>query len=156
MSMSQLHDLSKLPEGVKLMRDGRGWYVEAECFDYFAGGDTPEDAISRFRAGLQETIFYYLLTYGTERGAFLAPPSNNIFIVIWEDSHAETTADPFTTESAAIEWARARAREFDRFGLFAEPPVSEEMRRDGWRYRVNLGEDGARLRVVEKRLRGAT
>lgn len=80
----------------------------------------------------------------------------NIYIVIWEDRHTDTTADPFVDESAAIEWARTQAKEFDRFGLYAEPPLTDEMRRAGWLHRITLGEDGAKLRVVENQLRGMT
>lgn len=45
-----------LPGGVGLFRDGSGWLVQAEHFDYFAGGDTPEDAIKNFKDGLLLTI----------------------------------------------------------------------------------------------------
>ncbi len=39
----------------------------------------------------------------------------NIYIVICQDRHVDTTAHPFTNPEKAIEWARRTAKEYCRF-----------------------------------------
>jgi len=57
-------ELASIPEGVTLERDGRGWFCYCTFLDYFAGGDTPADAVRRFWLGLMATIALNLRNSG--------------------------------------------------------------------------------------------
>lgn len=43
-----------------------------------------------------------------------------IYVVIWDDRHSDPSPFPFTERDVAIEWARAKAKEYDRFGDYSE------------------------------------
>lgn len=43
-----------------------------------------------------------------------------VYVVLWHDRHSDTTAHVFSSEEKALEWARQRGKEFDRFGDYSE------------------------------------
>lgn len=48
------------------------------------------------------------------------PEHTKLTTVLWMDRHSDPTVHLFTDRAAAEEWARARAREFDRHGVYEE------------------------------------
>jgi len=71
-----------------------------------------------------------------------------VAIVLHVDRHADPEVSVFADTGAALTWAAARAREFDRFGDLEEQ-LTDGMRRDGWLYFATYGE-GASIRVEQK------
>ncbi len=69
-----------------------------------------------------------------------------IYIVIWKDRHCDTDAFPFSTAEKAIEFAREKAHEYDRFGEYEEQTIP------GWIFFVTYSCEGDGLRVIEKEL----
>lgn len=53
--------------------------------------------------------------------------SSDLTVVLWEDRHASPTTHLFSDRDKAIEWARARGREFDRHGSYAEETYGEQL-----------------------------
>lgn len=66
-----------------------------------------------------------------------------IYVVIWEDRHTDTDAFVFSTAEKAIEFAKAKAREYDRYGYFEEKVIK------GWLYYACYSTEGDNLRVIE-------
>lgn len=79
--------------------------------------------------------------------------STELFIVILEDRHTDTDAEPFTDEKKAIAWARKQANEYARDGV--DETLTDSMRESGWVYHGCYSEDGDNVRVVRKTLDGA-
>ena len=72
-----------------------------------------------------------------------------IYIVIWKDRHCDDDAIPFSTEEKAISFAKAKAREYDRFNDLAEI-LTEPMKSDGWLYYGSYSCEGDCLYVVKR------
>jgi hypothetical protein len=75
-----------------------------------------------------------------------------VAMVLHVDRHSDPGVFAFDRADAAIEWAKARAREFDRFDDLDET-LTPEMRRSGWLYFARYGE-GNSLRVESIELHG--
>jgi hypothetical protein len=75
--------------------------------------------------------------------------SGIVYVVIWEDHHADTDVTVFTDPGAAVEWAKAKANECNRSGELIEPLINP-MRNDGWLYYGMYSQEGDHLRVVER------
>ena len=43
-----------------------------------------------------------------------------MFLVIWQDRHADPSGHIFTDENKAVAWARAKGKEHDRHGDYEE------------------------------------
>lgn len=72
-----------------------------------------------------------------------------IYIVIWQDRHTDTEAFVFSTAEKAIEFAKTKAGEFDRYGYFEEKVIK------GWLYYVCYSCEGDSLRVIESEMDAA-
>lgn len=69
-----------------------------------------------------------------------------LYVAIWEDRHNDTTAHVFSDRDAAIQWAKAKCKEFDRLGDY------EEFQVKGWEFSANYSCEGDGIRVVETEL----
>ena len=69
-----------------------------------------------------------------------------IYIAIWEDHHADTTAHPFSDPQKAIDWARAKAKESCNYlGDYAEHDYGED---EGWIFYADYSSESDRVYVV--------
>jgi hypothetical protein len=71
-----------------------------------------------------------------------------LYVVIWEDRHADVEPYVFSSADDAITWARRKARENDRHGDLDEE-LTAPMRSAGWLYYGRYSCEGDNLRVVE-------
>ena len=67
-----------------------------------------------------------------------------IFIVIWNDRHAETTVHPFKDLGKAKRWAKEQAKEVCRF-----PEDLKETPIKGWLYHIEYSCEGDCLWITE-------
>lgn len=73
-----------------------------------------------------------------------------LYIVIIEDRHADTTAHPFTHKDTAIEAARRLAKEYCRDDEdYEEHDYGKD---DGWLFFANYSCEGDSIRVVTAEL----
>lgn len=72
-----------------------------------------------------------------------------VYVAIWKDRHADTTAHVFSDADAAVEWAKAQAREYDRFGDLDEG-LTDAMKAgpDPWLYYGRYSCEGDCIIVV--------
>jgi len=73
-----------------------------------------------------------------------------IYIAIWKDRHRDTTAHPFTDADKAVEWAKAKAKDY------ARDPVDYEERDygkdDGWIFYADYSCEGDCIYVTKTEL----
>jgi hypothetical protein len=74
--------------------------------------------------------------------------SRKLAVVLWNDRHSDTTAHLFTDPEKAIEWAKQKAKEFDRHGDFREVELTDSMKKAGWVYYAYYSGESDGLRVV--------
>lgn len=74
---------------------------------------------------------------------------SKVYIVLWSDRHADTTVHPFSIADKAIEFAKRKALECDRFGELEEWTPEQLARAPGWLYYGLYSCEGDSLRVVE-------
>lgn len=74
--------------------------------------------------------------------------SDNLYVAIWEDRHADAEPYVFSSADDAIAWARGKARECDWHGELDEE-LTGPMRSAGWLYYGQYSCEGDSLRVVE-------
>jgi hypothetical protein len=67
------------------------------------------------------------------------------WIVLIEDRHDNTGAEPFSSEEAAAAYARGHAGEDAE-----EEPLTERMTEDGWTLLISYGTEGDCVRVVRR------
>jgi hypothetical protein len=72
-----------------------------------------------------------------------------IYIAIWKDRHSDTTAHPFEDKDVAIEWARSKAKEYDRFDDYEEHDYGKDQ---GWVFYADYSCEGDCIYVVESEL----
>ena len=70
-----------------------------------------------------------------------------IFIVIIEDRHCDVTAHPFSNQDKAIEYAKAKAKEYCRY---EEDYEEEDI--DGWIFYAKYSCESDSVRVVKTTL----
>jgi hypothetical protein len=76
-----------------------------------------------------------------------------VWIVITEDRHADVEADPFSTEQAAVDYAREAAAENAGVHLeVTEAQISQRARDDGWVLVLEYGSEGDCVRVVRREM----
>ncbi len=68
---------------VMLFNDDGSWFAQGLEIDYFAQGDSMEDARERFESGLCATFSEHLKTHGTIEGALRVAPQE-----VWQDLYA--------------------------------------------------------------------
>lgn len=73
--------------------------------------------------------------------------SESVYVVLWEDRHADIEPYVFADADAAISWAQGKAREFNRHADLDET-LTDLMRRAGWLYYGCYSCEGDHLRVV--------
>ena len=69
-----------------------------------------------------------------------------LYVVIWKDHHTDTGAFVFSTAEKAIEFAKAKAREYARHGDLTEENIK------GWLYYGRYSCEGDSLHVIEREL----
>ncbi len=69
-----------------------------------------------------------------------------IAAVLIRDRHSDPEIHLFAKQSVAIKWAKAKAREYDRFGDLDEE-LTTAMKRDGWLYYGRYSVEGDHIRV---------
>lgn len=69
-----------------------------------------------------------------------------VYVTIWKDRHADTTAHVFSTRELATDWARAKARQYDRHGEY------EEKTYPGWLFYASYSCEGCCLYVTEREI----
>jgi len=75
-----------------------------------------------------------------------------IYIVIWEDHHADTEVFPYLSRGAALAFACSEAQRMkDRYGSTEDTGLTANMAKAGWIFYCCYG-DGNSVRVVEKEL----
>lgn len=79
----------------------------------------------------------------------ILPHDQVCYVVIHEDHHADTDLEVFLDASKAVEYAKATAREYDRFGELDET-MTDAMKQAGWLYYGRYSCDGDSVRVVKK------
>ena len=73
-----------------------------------------------------------------------------IYIAIWKDRHSDTTAHPFSDKDGAINWARAKAKEYCRF---PEDYEEHDYGKDqGWIFYADYSCESDCIYVVESEL----
>jgi hypothetical protein len=72
----------------------------------------------------------------------------DLYVVVWEDRHTDTTVHLFTRPGAAITWAKQQAREHLRHSELRESYTTP-----GWLYYANYAE-GGRIWVIKKAIFG--
>jgi hypothetical protein len=75
----------------------------------------------------------------------------NVAIVLHSDRHADPEVHVFKSAATAIVFAKALAREFDRFGDLEEK-LTAPMQKAGWLYWAGYGESNT-IRVETKEVR---
>jgi hypothetical protein len=79
-----------------------------------------------------------------------------IYIVIWEDRHADVEVIPFFFKKDALEYAKAEAKDMmERYGPGEDTTehLSKSMVKAGWCYYCCYSSEGDSIRVVEKDLK---
>lgn len=73
-------------------------------------------------------------------------------VAIWEDRHFDTEVELFLDPDEAVEWAREKARESDRFGDLDET-LTPPMIQAGWLYRGCYSCEGDSIRVITRKVK---
>lgn len=73
------------------------------------------------------------------------------YIAIWQDRHCDTTAYVFTDPMSAIEWARARVKEYDREGGATEN-LNSAMVCDDWIFNCCYSCEGDSIHIVKRKI----
>lgn len=71
-----------------------------------------------------------------------------VYVAIWQDRHADTSAHVFSTAEKAIEWAKVQARKCDRHGELNEE-LTDNMAKAGWLYYGCYSCESDSIHVVE-------
>jgi len=72
---------------------------------------------------------------------------SSVFVVMVDDRHDDPEPHLFSTETAALEFAREEVAHLARHGAEVE-----EVDVDGWLYHAGVGDEGDSVWVVEKRV----
>lgn len=77
----------------------------------------------------------------------------DVWISLLEDRHVDADPRPFSTEEAAVAYARSAARDcaLDP-GDVTDEPLSDAMVRDGWVLYLSYGTEGDSVRVMRREL----
>jgi hypothetical protein len=75
-----------------------------------------------------------------------------VYVVIWVDRHTDPDVRVFDNAEAAIEWAKATARDHDDHNVLDET-LTEPMQVWGWLYYGCYSVEGDYLRVVKREVR---
>jgi hypothetical protein len=81
----------------------------------------------------------------------------DVYIVITQDRHSDTEAEPYRNPAGAISYAEQQVRECARHPELIEPEdreLTDAMRDAGWIWRCRYGVEGDTVRVVQRELRG--
>ena len=80
-----------------------------------------------------------------------------LWVVILEDRHIDVMVEIWLDGEAAVERAKALAREYDQHNELKEDEsdgLTRNMVKSGWVYHATTGDDGAKVRVQVQNTKG--